>query len=141
MNTFYLEILSPERAFYTGDCVSLTLPLGDGLYGVMANHEPLTAAIVPGEVSFTKPGGQRVVCAVSQGMVDIRKKRVRVLCESALAPDEIDEERERREAEIASEDMKGKQSYKEYMLSQITFARAVNNLRVKRHDAAKINNK
>ncbi len=141
MNTFYLEILSPERAFYTGDCVSLTLPLGDGLYGVMANHEPLTAAIVPGEVSFTKPDGERVVCAVSQGMVDIRGKRVRLLCESALAPDEIDEERERREAEIASEDMKGKQSYKEYMLSQITFARAVNNLRVKRHDAAKINNK
>ena len=64
-------------------------------------------------------------------MIDIDKTGVRVLCESALRPEEIDEETERREAELAAEDMKGKQSYKDYMLSQIIFARAVNNLRVK----------
>jgi len=36
--------------------------------------------------------------------------------------------------------MQGKQSYKDYMLSQVIFARAMNNLRVKKHDAAMINN-
>jgi len=140
MKTFHLEILSPDRAFYIGECVSMTLPFHDGIYGVMADHTPLTAAIVPGEVTFTKPDGERVVCAVSQGMADVENNRVRLLCESALSPDEIDEEAERREAEIAAEDMRGKQSYKEYMLSQIIFAKAVNNLRVKKHDAARINN-
>ncbi len=35
--------------------------------------------------------------------------------------------------------MRGRQSCKDYMLSQLVFARAVNNLRVKKHDAAKIN--
>jgi len=140
MKTFYLEILSPDRAFYTGECVSMTVPLHDGTYGIMADHTPLTAAIVPGEATFTKPDGERVVCAVSQGMVDVERGGVKLLCESVLRPEEIDEETERREAETAAEDMKGKQSYKDYMLSQIVFARAVNNLRVKRHDAAKINN-
>ena len=48
--------------------------------------------------------------------------------------------KEKREAESAAENMKGRQSYRDYMLSQITFARAINNLRVKKHDAAKINN-
>ena len=140
MKPFYLEILSPEREFYAGECVSMTLPLGDGSYGVMADHVPLVAAVVPGEVTFTKPGGERVIVAVAQGMVDIGDNCVKLLCESALKPEEIDEERERREAEAAAEDMKGRQSYKEYMLSQITLARAMNNLRVKRHDAAMINN-
>ena len=140
-NTFHLEVLSPERAFYVGECVSLTVPLSDGSYGIMAHHTPLTAAIVTGEASFTTPDGERVLCAVSQGMIDVGNNTVKMLCESVLRPNEIDEDSELREARLAEEDMKGKQSYKEYMLSQIIFARAVNNLRVKKHDAAAINQK
>ncbi len=140
MKVFKLEVLSPDRAFYIGDCASLTFPVEDGLYGVMADHSPLTAAIIPGEITITKPDGERVVAAVSHGMVDVDRSGVRLLCDSVLRPDEIDEEVERREAEIAAEDMKGKQSYKDYMLSQVIFARAMNNLRVKKHDAAMINN-
>ena len=140
MKTFYLQILSPDRAFFSGECVSMTVPLHDGSFGIMADHSPLTAAVIPGEITFQKPDGERVVCAVSQGMVDVENNEVKVLCESALLPEEIDEETERREAAIAAEDMKGKQSYKDYMLSQIMFAKAVNNLRVKKHDAARINN-
>ena len=137
--TFHLVILSPEREFYNGECVSLTVPLHDGMFGIMAHHTPLTAAIVPGETSFTLPGGERRICSVSQGMIEIKGNAVRMMCESVLRPDAIDEETELREAETAAEDMRGKQSYKEYMLSQLVFARAVNNLRVKKHDAANIN--
>ncbi len=140
MNSFHLEIMSPDRPFYKGDCLSAVIPLADGAYGIMAGHEPLTAAVVPGEISFSTPDGKRTVCAVSQGMISIGAEGVRVLCESVLLPGEIDEEKERREAETAAENMKGRQSYRDYMLSQITFARAINNLRVKKHDAAKINN-
>ncbi len=140
MTPFHLEILSPDREFYTGECVSLTVPLHDGSLGIMAHHTPLVAAVVPGEASFTTPDGKRTVISVSQGMIDADENGVKLLCDTVILPEEIDEERERREAEAAAEDMKGKQSYKEYMLSQIAFARAVNNLRVKKHDAAKINN-
>ena len=140
MKTFRLSILSPEREFYSGECVSLTVPLQDGSYGVMASHTPLIAAIVPGEASYCKPDGERVVCAVSQGMVHVSGSSVRILCESVLLPEEIDEEKQRIDAETAAAEMKGNQSYKEYTLSQIMFAKAVNNLRVKKHDAAKINN-
>ena len=57
---FHLEILSPERTFYNGDCVSLMVPISDGMLGIMAGHTPLTAAIVDGEVTFVKPDGTRV---------------------------------------------------------------------------------
>ena len=140
MKSFTLHVLSPERRFYSGECVSVTVPLRDGSYGIMANHSPLIAAVIPGEAAFTKPDGERVVCAVSSGMVDARNNVVSILCESVLLPEEIDEDKQRLDAEAAQAEMKGKQSYKEYMLSQIMFAKAVNNLRVKKHDAAKINN-
>ncbi len=139
MNAFPLQILSPERAFYDGPCLSLTIPLEDGLYGIQAGHAPLVAAVVPGQVTLLTPEGERLICAISQGMVNVSGAGVRLLCETALAPEEIDEEVERRRAQLAAEDMKGKQSYKDYMLSQLVFARAVNNLRVKKQDAAGIN--
>ena len=136
---FHLEILSPDRSFYVGDCVSITVPLHDGLYGIMAGHVPLTAAIVPGEVAFKTPDGEISICSVSQGMIDVENNTVKLLCETVLRPEEINETAEKLAAEKAMEEMRGKQSYKDYMLSQVLFARAVNNLRVKKHDAAKIN--
>ena len=141
MKAFRLSVLSPDRAFYVGDCVSLTVPLQDGIYGIMASHSPLIAAVIPGEVTFTLPDGKKVICAVSSGMVDADASEVRVLCESVLLPEEIDEAKQRLDAETAANEMKGEQSYKEFMLSQIMFAKAVNNLRVKKHDASNINNK
>ena len=131
---FHLEILSPERAFYSGECVSLVVPISDGMLGIMYGRAPLTAAITDGEVVFTLPDGTRRVCAVADGMVDVSGD-VRILCESALAPEEIDAEAERRAMEEARLALAERMAYKDYMLSQLAFARAFNNLRVKRRSA------
>lgn len=133
MTAFHLEILSPEREFYNGDCVSLVVPISDGLIGIMANHTPITAAISDGELSYTLPNGTKIICAVTHGMVDVDNNVVRILCESVLLPEEIDEERERKEAQEALLQLKNKQGHKDYVLSQLTFAKAINNLRVKRN--------
>ena len=131
---FHLEILSPERAFYSGECVSLVVPISDGMLGIMYGRAPLTAAITDGEVVFTLPDGTRRVCAVADGMVDVSGD-VRILCESALAPEEIDAEEERRAMEEARLALAERMAYKDYVLSQLAFARAFNNLRVKRRSA------
>lgn len=138
-DVFRLEILSPERTFYKGDCINLSVPIRDGLYGIMAHHLPFVAEIVPGEVSFTLPDNTVVLCSVSQGMLNVGNNTVKLLSETVLRPDEIDEETEKAKLRKVKEDMNSKQSYKEYRLSEITFARAVNNLRVKKHDKANIN--
>ena len=135
MNTFMLEILSPERVFYSGECVSLILPVGDGMMGIMANHTPLTAAIPDGEITLTKPDGEKLICAVMRGMADVTGNRVRILCEAALSPDEIDEEQERRDAETARIEMQRHESEKEYKLWQLSFNKAVNRLKVKQKDS------
>lgn len=135
MNTFYLEILSPKRAFYKGECRSLSMPISDGMLGIMANHSPLTAAIMDGEVHFTKPDGEDVVCAVTRGMADVSDNRVRILCESALAPDEIDERAERKSMEEALNELKKKQSRRDYLIWELSFKQAANRLKVKRKDS------
>ncbi len=132
MKPFHLEILSPERNFYTGDCLSLIVPISDGMLGIMADRAPLTAAILDGAVIFTLPNGTRRVCAVADGMVDVSNNGARILCESALAPEEIDEEMERRAMEEARLALAERMAYRDYMLTELAFARAFNNLRVKR---------
>ena len=131
MDSFYLEILSPERTFYEGECISLTVPISDGVLGIMAHHTPLSAAIEDGEITFTKPNGQRVVCAVTLGMIDVSEKMVQLLCEQAVSPDEIDEQAERRAAEEAALALKHKQSKKDYMMWQLSLNKAVNRLKIK----------
>ena len=128
MKSFHLEILSPERNFYTGECVSLIVPISDGMLGIMAGRTPLTAAISDGEVT-------RRVCAVADGMVDVSGGAARILCESALAPEEIDAEQERQAMEEARLALSERMAYRDYMLTQLAFARAFNNLRVKRRSS------
>ena len=43
-------------------------------------------------------------------------------------------------AVAAAAELSDGKSYKDYMISEIMFAKAVNELRAKKHDAAKINN-
>ncbi len=81
MEIFHLEILSPERPFYKGDCISLVVPVTDGMMGIMANHEPMTAAILDGELQFTLPDGEVKVCVVSRGTLDISNHDARILCD------------------------------------------------------------
>ncbi|MBQ6183414.1 MAG: ATP synthase F1 subunit epsilon [Clostridia bacterium] len=139
MNTFMLEILTPEKPFFTGECVSMTMPASDGMIGIMAGHTPLTAAVTDGMITFTPPDGAVKMCAVSRGMVNVSAHRVRVLCESAVAPDEIDEEAERLRMQEAEIEMRKRKSYEDYMVSQLAFARAFNRLKVKQHSAMKTN--
>ena len=139
MNAFKLEILTPEKPFYSGECVSLTLPASDGMIGIMANHTPLTAAVTDGRITFKLPDGSVRICAVTRGMVNVSAQGVRVLCESAVSPDEIDEEAERLRMQEAEIEMRKRKSYEDYMVSQLAFARAFNRLKVKQYSAMKTN--
>ena len=130
-NTFHLEILSPERPFYKGDCTSVVLPISDGMIGVMANHPAMTAVLGDGEVSFTLPGGEKRSCIISKGMFDISKNDARLLCESAISPEEWDDEMERRrqyEEQIEEEERKARV---DFMKTQVAIAKAVNTLKPK----------
>lgn len=132
MQTFYLEVLSPDRIFYKGECVSLTVPVTDGMIGIMAHREPIMAALVPGEASYTLPDGTKVVFSVSVGMLDVLDNNVKVLSESVMLPDEINEDREKEEERIAKQMLQRKQTLKEARMAELMLTQAVNNLRIKK---------
>lgn len=131
MNTFQLEILTPQRVFFRGQCQSLIVPITDGMLGVMANRAPIMASLTSGEAYYTTPEGQKILFSISGGMIDVQENTVKVLCEYALLPEEIDEARERLEAESARAQLRKEQSKRDYLLSKIMLTNAINNLKVK----------
>lgn len=131
MRAFRLEILTPGRVFYRGECLSLIVPITDGMLGIMAHCEPITASLISGEAYYTNPEGEKILFSISDGMIDVENNTVKILCEYALLPEEIDEERERKSADEARFAMMQKQSKCEYMLSKLMLTNAVNNLKVK----------
>lgn len=131
MNKFYLEILTPERIFYQGECTSLIVPITDGMLGIQANREPITASVTAGEAYYTKPDGEKILFSISGGMIDMDHNRASLLCEYALLPEEIDVEKERREAEEARSELAKQQSERDYKLHKLMLNNAINNLKIK----------
>ena len=131
MNSFYLEILTPERVFYKGECLSLMIPITDGMLGIMANREPITASVTQGEAHYTDKDGNTVRFSVMGGMVDVENNTVKLLCDSALLPEEIDVEQQRREAEELRSRLAAAQSERDYKLSKLMLANAINNIKIK----------
>ncbi|MDZ8118640.1 ATP synthase F1 subunit epsilon [Pontiella agarivorans] len=90
MALFPVQIISPEGTIWSGT-VKAVLAVGiDGSFGVMANHRPMIAALVPGAFKMQEESGGALHYAVGEGILEVRDdKRVVLLvdyaepCESA----------------------------------------------------------
>ena len=130
-NTFYLEIITPERQFYTGPAEALVLPAVDGSMGVYPGHEPVVTAIEPGELRY-KVNGAWEPAAVGSGFAEIKQDYVILLVGFAEHPEEIDRKRAEAAKARAEERLRQKQSIQEYYHSKAALARAMARLKAKR---------
>lgn len=89
---FKVEIITPERVFYTGDAEMIEFTTTEGDIGVYKHHIPLTVVLAPGIVTITESEGQKKA-AVHSGFAEILGEKVTLLAEIAEWPDEIDKNR------------------------------------------------
>ncbi|MCI5518065.1 ATP synthase F1 subunit epsilon [Roseburia sp. MUC/MUC-530-WT-4D] len=88
-NMFKVEIITPDRVFYTGDADMIEFNTVQGQIGVYRNHIPLTTVLEPGLVTIHE-GDVQKVAAVHAGFAEILNDRVTLLAEVAEWPEEID---------------------------------------------------
>ena len=128
-NEFSLHIRSVERTFYEGKGVSLTLTLPDGQLGLMANHSPMVAAVVPGLLSYRLADGTTVVAAAGSGMVRFENNDALVLLDSIERPEEIDVARARIAVETAEAAIRESKTRQERLKARSDLERAKNRLK------------
>ena len=128
-NTFSLHIRSADRDFYEGECAALTLALPDGQLGLMANHSPMVAAVVPGLLTCRLPDGSTITAAAGSGVVRFEHNDALVLLDSVERPNEIDAARALAAVERAQEALEKSRTKQEKLQAQSDLARAQNRLK------------
>lgn len=136
MNTFKLDIMASDRAFYSGEATIVNVPTTEGSIGVMAHHAATIMAIVPGSVEFVPAENgaekERKVCVVSDGLLKIENNEVMLLVDTAESPEEIDVNRALRAEAEAREALQHKMSKREFMAMNAELSRALSRLKATR---------
>lgn len=136
MNTFKLEIMASDHAFYSGEASIVNVPTTEGQVGVMAHHAATIMAVVPGSVEFVpvENGTEkaRITCVVSDGMLKIENNEVMLLVDTAETPEEIDIQRAMRAEQEAREALLHKMSKQEFIARNAELSRALSRLKATR---------
>ena len=131
MSTFPLKIIASSRVFYDAPCKLLVVPASDGEMGIMAYHENMVMAIEEGEMRITSEDDKVITAFVGSGFLEFVDNTAILLCVSAELPEEIDARRAEEAKLRAQEELRQKQSIREYHHSQANLARAMERLKVK----------
>lgn len=127
---FKVEIITPDRVFYTGDATMIEFNTVNGQIGVYKNHIPLTTVLAPGIVVITN-GEEKKMAAVHAGFAEILGEKVTLLAEVAEWPDEIDLERAEAAKERAEERLSRKSADLDVARAELALRRALVRIDIK----------
>jgi len=128
---FRLDVITPERTFFSGEVESIIIPTTDGQMGIMKGHEPIVIAIEIGTIKFMIDDEWHE-CATSEAFMEVRPDETIIFSQAMEWPEEIDIHRAIAAKERAEEQLRQQKSYQDYMQSKIALARAMVRLKVGR---------
>lgn len=105
-----LRVITPEAVALDTTAEAVNLPGLDGQLGVLNRHAPMVAALGVGELAFGAPGGAKEHLFMAGGFAEVRNNTVRVVCDAAERPTDIDVDRASRAAERARERIRTRES-------------------------------
>ena len=88
---FHVDIVSAERAIFSGEADMVIAPGEAGELGIMPEHTPLLTRIKPGTVRIQHGGQDTEVIYVSGGMMEVQPDRVTILADTSIRAHDIDE--------------------------------------------------
>jgi F-type H+-transporting ATPase subunit epsilon len=131
-STFNLEIVTPERKFFSDEVEMVILKTPEGEMGILAGHTPMVVAVAIGPIRIKK-GGEWLEAVLTEGFMEIKQDKTVILTDSAEWPHEIDINRAKAAKERAEERLRRQLSQVELVRSETALARALARLRILKH--------
>ncbi len=125
MSTFILEVITPERNFFSGEAECVIFKSVDGELGVLAKHAPTVTAVTVGPLRIKGADGKWIEAVVTDGFAKIMPDKVVIMTDTAEYPEEIDINRAKAAKQRAEERLQKQLSQLEYMRSKTALARAM----------------
>jgi len=105
MTTMHVELVSVERALWSGEATAVYARTVEGELCILPGHTPLLGALEPGwVVRIDRAEESALRVAVHGGFLSVRKDGVSVLAEMAEVADDIDTARARAALDRADPD-------------------------------------
>jgi len=131
MKTYFLEILTPEREFFSDEVEEIIIETPEGRRGILAEHTPMIMAVAVGEIKIKQDGNLKS-CFSAEGFLEIRPDKVVLMAQVVEWPEEIDIRRAQEAKRRSEEKLRQKQSLQEYHSTMSSLARAMAGLKIKR---------
>jgi F0F1-type ATP synthase epsilon subunit len=79
VNSFKLDIITPDRSFPPREVLSLNVPADKGPLTVLAHHQPMICCVNKGKAKITDAGGNEEFWLVEPGMLTVEHEIVTLL--------------------------------------------------------------
>jgi F-type H+-transporting ATPase subunit epsilon len=130
--TFHLEIITPDRAFFSGEAESVTVTTPRGEMGILPGAMPLVAALAPGALKILQ-NKKWMEAVAGEGFLEVTPRNVVLLAQSAEWPYEIQLKSVEDDISSLNEQLKKQQSLREYKMAKAQLARQLARLRIKKN--------
>jgi F-type H+-transporting ATPase subunit epsilon len=87
--TFTLDLITPEKTFFTGQARYVSIPGAEGEFGVLEGHMPFISTLKAGVIRIEQEGGVEHRVAVIDGVAEVTPHHCVILAETAQALDGI----------------------------------------------------
>jgi F-type H+-transporting ATPase subunit epsilon len=101
------EVLTPEGKVFSGELQMLSTRTAVGEVGILAEHIPMVARLVPAELRLHKSDSDVETYAQGEGWLEVFANRARVLIAEAIPPADLDVSDLRRRLEDAEQRLDG----------------------------------
>jgi F-type H+-transporting ATPase subunit epsilon len=85
-----VRLLTPEGEVFTGEVEQLSTRTAVGEIGILANHVPVLARLLPTELRLHMPDGDVRRWAQAEGWLQVFANRATVLVGEAIPPENLD---------------------------------------------------
>jgi F-type H+-transporting ATPase subunit epsilon len=101
------EVLTPEGEVFKGELQMLSTRTAVGEVGILAEHIPMVARLVPAELRLHKSDSDVETYAQGEGWLEVFANRARVLIAEAIPPADLDVSDLRRRLDDAEQRLDG----------------------------------
>ena len=84
------EVLTPEGEIFSGELQQVSTRTTTGEIGILANHIPMIARLLPAELRLHKSDSEVETYAQGEGWLEVFANRVRVLVAEAHSEEDLD---------------------------------------------------
>ncbi len=129
IKTLHIDIVSAEKAIYSGDVAQVIASGQSGELGIMPGHTALLAKLKPGAITLVKHDATDLFY-ISGGILEVQPYLVTVLADTAAHASDLDEMQVIKAAEQAEKALKDKQSTRDSIAASAELNKAMAKLRV-----------